>query len=378
MPKKGELQITRDKQTRKWVVNVSAKLSLNGKRQRKLFQTKAAAQDYRNNLSQSLDSKNPVKFDEALLNQAQYYDDAFQLYGYQGLADACADWIRELERRSSSITLIDLLEQYKATRGGEWSDGYLDTYKWVKKHLLPIGEEIINKLDSHYWQEWLPAWREKGAYSARSYNHLRSFLVALYTMPKAVDAFSVNPIKSIPTAKIKKKPVSVFSNAEVKLLLENVWQKDFELVPWFAIAIFAGLRPESELGRLKWDDINFQDKWIRVGFGNKTDTKRFVDLSDTLMAWLLPFKDRSGKIQLPNHKNRKAKVVPETISWARDITRHTYGSNLEAHMRSLGENSKQKVLENMGHTMLQTFEQHYRNARPAKQATEFWAILPPS
>ena len=197
-------------------------------------------------------------------------------------------------------------------------------------------------------------------------------------MPAASAFFPSHPIKPIPSAKSKKKEVTIASNDETQKLLGRAMSEDPELVPWFAIAFFAGLRPQSELGKLDWTDISFEEKWIRVGFGNKTDTKRFVDLSDTLAKWLQPFRRKSGLIQVPNHRKRKNAVVDGVLVWERDITRHTYGSNLEAFARANGEDSKKVVLENMGHSMTQTFEQHYRNARTARQAKEFWAILPPS
>ena len=43
-------------------------------------------------------------------------------------------------------------------------------------------------------------------------------------------------------------------------------------------------------------------------------------------------------------------------------------------MRAQGSDAKQKILDNMG---LTTFEQHYRNARTAKEAKVFWNIKPP-
>jgi integrase len=201
--------------------------------------------------------------------------------------------------------------------------------------------------------------------------------MSLFSLPEAAAAFPANPIKLIPAAKIKRQEVLIASAEETAALLAKAAQDDPEMLPWLAIAFFGGLRPESELGRLNWLDINFEEKWIRVDFGNKTDTKRFVDLADNLAMWLKPFAQKSGKIKQTNHRKRKDKIVGDTLKWERDISRHTYGSNLEAQARAEGKDAKAVVLANMGHTVTQTFEQHYRNARTAKQAAEFWAIIPP-
>ena len=252
----------------------------------------------------------------------------------------------------------------------------LDTFYWAKKQLASMQNTSILLLDARHWQTWLPQWKKTSNYSARSFNHLRSFLLSLYTMPSAVEVYPVNPLRAIPSAKVKKREVSIITNEEAQQLLSKAWKEDKELVPWFAIALFAGLRPELELGRLQWEDINFEEKWIRVGFGNKTDTKRFVDLEDNLALWLKPFSGKEGKIVVTNHRKRKDDISKPILTWKRDITRHTYGSNREAHMRAQGNDAKQKILDNMGHTMLTTFEQHYRNARTAKQAKDFWGMTP--
>lgn len=383
MPVVGKFEITKPKGSRKWLLNVSAKSSTTGKRQRLKFDTKAAAEEHRSKLLATIASPRLKHYDDKLLETANYYNETFQLFGFSGLAEACSAFAKQLDQTSAKISLLQLIKSYKTTRGADWSKGYVQTFEWAKKQLKDLHDRQVSELDATFWQEWLPLWRKRGGYAAKSFNHLRTFLVTIYSLPSAVASFPSNPVKVIPAAKIKKKEVVVATVSEVSALLLRAEKTDPEMVPWFAIAFFAGLRPESELSKLKWTDINFDEKWIRVGFGNKTDTKRFVDLSDTLAKWLAPHAEKSGKIQQTNHRKRKDAVVQgkegesqPVLTWERDISRHTYGSNLEAQARSEGKDAKAIVLANMGHTMAQTFEQHYRNARTAKQAAEFWSISP--
>jgi len=376
MPRTGKLEITKDKQSKKWVINISAKLSKTGKKQRLKFSTKVAAEIHRKNLMLTLDSPRLKTFDENLLISAQYYKEIFQLYGFKGLDDACAEFTKQLERQNQSLNLKELIIQYKTSRGSDWSVGYKQTFEWAKKQLADLHNTPIHQLNAQHWHEWLPKWRKKRNYSAKSYNHLRTFLVTIFSLPSAIPAFPTNPIKPIPSAKIKRKEVVVATVEEVKNLLSEAQSNDPQLVPWFAIAFFSGLRPESELGKLDWADINFEEKWIRVGFGNKTDTKRFVDLSDNLTLWLKPYKKSKGRIQQTNHRKRKDKISKNIITWCRDISRHSYGSYLEAQARAEGKDSKSVVLANMGHHTTQTYEQHYRNARTGKEAAKYWAITP--
>ncbi len=173
------------------------------------------------------------------------------------------------------------------------------------------------------------------------------------------------------------------------------WEHYREPVPYFAIAIFVGLSPDenSEITALTWEDFNLGEGWIRVAanFDNKTETKRFVDIEPNLRLWLAPWTGRTGRVVPSNLRTRRRWITrgkyqsppgtPEK-KWKqlvpfgkkeRDITRHTYGSYLEARYRDCN-----KVKESMGHSDFKTYEQHYRNARSPREAKAFWNIVPPS
>jgi hypothetical protein len=162
MPRLGQLDITKDKQSGKWCVNISAKVSKTGKRGRKKFATKSEAESYRKNLESSLKSSRLKKYDEKLLETANYYHDAFQLYSFKGLDEACASWIKELDKRNHSISLGELIKRYKNARGADWSAGYIQTFEWVKKQLTPFRDTNLSQLDAQHWQSWLPVWRKDG------------------------------------------------------------------------------------------------------------------------------------------------------------------------------------------------------------------------
>ena len=133
-------------------------------------------------------------------------------------------------------------------------------------------------------------------------------------------------------------------------------------------------------------------KTIQNKAGSKTGTQQNLEgpMEDNLHAWLLPFKGEKGRVMPANVVRRRRYITrgkcqsPEGTTpdeWeelvpyglhVRDITRHTYGSYLEAKYRD-----RNIVKENMGHTDFRTYEQHYRNARSPKEAEEFWGIYPP-
>lgn len=125
-----------------------------------------------------------------------------------------------------------------------------------------------------------------------------------------------------------------------------------------------------------------------MNFGNKTDTKRFVQLEANLAECLTPMSKLTGSI-IPKNRVRRRRYIlrgkyqspPGTseknwtpiVKWVRDITRHSYGSYLEGKYKD-----RNTVKENMGHADFDTFNQYYRNARTPEQAAEYWQIVPRS
>ena len=202
--------------------------------------------------------------------------------------------------------------------------------------------------------------------------------------------------------------ISVLSPAEVQEVMRRALQMEPRLVPYLAIGIFAGLRPENELGRLDWDKINLKSRTITVtGKNAKTKKKRAVPISDNLAAWLetVPEAERAGEIyyyrralrrvlgqEQAARQARRAKreaqaaregrklsgptpdetPAPEVLRWGQDIMRHTFGSYRQAVIKNINQ-----LCEEMGNTP-SIARAHYLDPPEAEQAAEFWAITPAS
>ena len=202
--------------------------------------------------------------------------------------------------------------------------------------------------------------------------------------------------------------ISVLSPAEVQEVMRRALQMEPRLVPYLAIGIFAGLRPENELGRLDWDKINLKSRTITVtGKNAKTKKKRAVPISDNLAAWLetVPEAERAGEIyyyrralrrvlgqEQATKAEKRAKLeaqaaregrklsgptpdetpAPEVLRWGQDIMRHTFGSYRQAVIKNINQ-----LCEEMGNTP-RIARTHYLDPPEAEQAAEFWAITPAS
>ena len=202
--------------------------------------------------------------------------------------------------------------------------------------------------------------------------------------------------------------ISVLSPAEVQEVMRRALQMEPRLVPYLAIGIFAGLRPENELGRLDWDKINLKSRTITVtGKNAKTKKKRAVPISDNLAAWLetVPEAERAGEIyyyrralrrvlgqEQATKAEKRAKLeaqaaregrklsgptpdetpAPEVLRWGQDIMRHTFGSYRQAVIKNINQ-----LCEEMGNTP-HIARAHYLDPPDEETAAEFWAITPAS
>lgn len=203
--------------------------------------------------------------------------------------------------------------------------------------------------------------------------------------------------------------ISVLSPAEAQEIMRRAMQMEPQLVPYLAIGIFAGLRPENELGRLDWSNINLKSHKIIVEAKNaKTKKKRLVPISENLAAWLetVPETERAGKIYyyrralrrvLGQEQEARAKrraiiearaeqrtgrkyfgpmpdetPAPEVLRWGQDIMRHTFGSYRQSVIQNINQ-----LCEEMGNTP-RIARAHYLDPPDPEQAAEFWAITPAS
>ena len=147
-----------------------------------------------------------------------------------------------------------------------------------------------------------------------------------------------------------------------------------ELVPYLALAIFAGIRPDpdnGELSRLDWKAIDFDRREIFISeHVSKTNDERIVKMTDNLVAWLLPHRQSVG----PVFYSRRAfdRLRKKTgVRWGQDCMRHSFGSYHLAMWSNMGE-----TMEQMGDTNARTFKNHYRRAVRKEDAERFWSIAP--
>jgi hypothetical protein len=159
-----------------------------------------------------------------------------------------------------------------------------------------------------------------------------------------------------------------------------------DVLAFHAIGLFAGLRV-SEINRLTWQEIDFDEGWITVQprRGTKTKSRRLVPILDSLQAWLKPVAQRSGKVIKSDFRKRqelarnRAGFSPEIEGegearklrqWPQNAARHSFVSYRLAAI----QNAAQVALE-CGHTE-EILHQNYKELVKPKEAERFFAIRP--
>ncbi len=148
------------------------------------------------------------------------------------------------------------------------------------------------------------------------------------------------------------------------------WQ-DGKMVKAFALAYFAGIRPDGELTKLAAREnelINLKTRTIHIPAAvSKTKEDRQVRICDSLAAWLTAYKDNPI---LPKNSDRLTKRVRAAFRLQHDETRHSFISYHVALFRSVGDAALQAGNSES------IVKKHYLNLRPAEEGAAFFSIIP--
>lgn len=165
--------------------------------------------------------------------------------------------------------------------------------------------------------------------------------------------------------------VSILTPEQAERLLREAERKAPEMVPYFAVGLFAGLRPERELAGLSNDYIDDEEGIIYVLRNRaKPRVNRDTPVSPNLVAWLRAYPvPEKGIFFSRNVRRRIAKAAG--ISWTQDLMRHTCASYRLALTRDAVRTS-----DELGNSV-DVLKRHYANRRISPdEVRRFWRIMP--
>jgi integrase len=179
-------------------------------------------------------------------------------------------------------------------------------------------------------------------------------------------------------------PPQILTVTECKQLLRGAERTHGgALVPYVAVCLFGGLRPE-EAARLNWQQVNLADGEIRLEAGQtKTGCSRVIVIDAALRAWLTKYKDRPF---YPSNWRRMFRAVKlaagfgtpdltdkkksELKPWVPDLMRHTAISHFFRQSGSYG-----LTAERHGNSE-QIIKAHYQGRVTSADTKKFYALRP--
>jgi integrase len=246
-----------------------------------------------------------------------------------------------------------------------------------------FGDCMVSSLDSVTIDDWL---RGLGvANSTRTEWHRK--LTTLFNFAKTRNYVRTNPMEQISRPRVERNEPTCLSLNEVRALFmvaDAVW------IPPLALGIFAGLRPRAEVWKLKWSAINLHTRQIRITLSKVSSSRRVIEMSNVLVAWLEPYAKPDGFVVADRRYHRYVEgrrqlfrcagallaeqgiEAPHLSAKNVDIFRHTFGSYHLAFHQNAG-----LTAELMGHGMsTRTLKDHYRALVDPAQAPAFWQLFP--
>jgi integrase len=369
---------------RPWCVDVPPQLSDTGKRKRLFFATEKEGKGEceklkarKDNFGISLTAMSPARITEAA--EAYKLLDPHQI----GLLDAIRSFLDTHRQRTASIPfsqLFDLFVEAKARR----SQRYRDQLRWAKDRFEPLHDRIASDITVRDLDALLEG--EKATVK----NAFMRYLRAVFNWGLKRDYLSSNPIAKMDFEEVVKGDTEIFEPKLVRALLDDCRKNDLAFLPFRVVGFFCGVRPDGELPRLDWSDLDWSDKILKLRAEiTKKKRLRFVDVSDNALKWLEEYRQRGGKTEgliVPftadelrdHHRENWARVVGVTKDgkpkrrWIQQGMRHSFCS----YWLALHGDIDRLVIQS-GHESKEVMWRNYYRATIKAKAEKFWALVPP-
>jgi integrase len=242
--------------------------------------------------------------------------------------------------------------------------------RWRLETLLA---EVGNRRLGNLTRGAIAAWIARAAPGSRRDRHSAASAFCRWAWERGY--LRTNPMEGLRAPPRPPTPApKVMTPDEAKTLLRSVLDVEPGMTLYFAVGLFAGLRPSRELAGLEWGDIDLADRRIYVPYGRtKTGRARIVPISPNLAAWLskVPRQERHGKVAEYTREGFRRVVAASGLDWQTNYMRHTRVSYRLAQCRN-----PILVAAEGGHTP-DVMHHHYTNLRlKAADVVRFWGLTP--
>jgi integrase len=194
-------------------------------------------------------------------------------------------------------------------------------------------------------------------------------LSALFAFCERRGWISRNPCRLLERPRVDRPPPKILTPDQVAKLMNAVATRRPHMVPFFALATYAGIRPD-ELARIGWQAVDLDRAIVTVdAAASKVRRRRLVPLEPIAVQLL---REHRGRLPVSRATRRRyqsfACAVLGLDEWPQDILRHTAASYLLALHQDAG-----KVALRLGNSP-GILLRHYQELVPANDSRRFWGL----
>lgn len=337
--------------------------------------------DYYRGLSGTFNPEEARRIGPAIRRLKAKYPDA-------NLAVA-VDWLVSNYRPpKNSLTLAVALEHYLTDAARRHDTGSLSKPQFERigyamtqlEEFFGSAEPLAN-LSTTRLQEFLKettrAKDGSAAFSNKTWVNRRGYLTAFCEYCRQEGWLEINPASGIRNFKKKdlpKPPPSVLTVDQASRLMHFLeTYEGGRLVPYYALCLFAGIRPDwdnGEISKIRPEHFDLPNRQLKLpGEITKTGKPRITVLQPNLVKWLKAYPIEQLPVIFRGLETIHVRARRHH-NLGHDVLRHTYCSMLVGKFRSVADTALQAG--NSESVMWSS----YLNLVPEAQAKTFWQISP--
>jgi integrase len=362
----------------KWQLNVIAKLSESGKRERLEFPNQAAAVAKAEELRCRRDN---LATAGGGLTTAQILDaiSALEILGERSitLTEAAQIAMKAAKARLQSITFKDLFAQFALIKKNK-SLSQRRAINWAIKRLAGLEDRFVRDITRND----IAAPLADLAVSSRE-NILKT-VRALFRYGKELEFLEDIPVRPSDFSEKARTEIKIIPVGKIRAILEAALKHDVTVLPALLAETFCGVRPE-EVKRLLGTDFNLLRREVIIRASvSKTGTARRIKLEPAFLAWwdlcikaMGPIKDELVSFSETKFREKVRKVRYHAgyrgagARWTPGALRDAFCSYHLNHFNSID-----RLIQEAGHTNLRTTLNHYLGLVSVEAAQEFWDLMP--
>jgi integrase len=286
------------------------------------------------------------------------------------LNSVVADFITRRAANEKSVTFKTLFEMFVASKKKR-----SEAHSRGLKYTLPRFPRLHDRSVSEIQPDEIDAETEGMTPAVR--NAFLRNLRAVFNFGIKRRKLDRNPIAALDFEQIKNGEVVTLTPTDAEALMAAA-ERENDLLPYHALALFAGIRP-MELERLDWQHVDLTERHVIITAEvSKTGRRRIIDIETNLHAWLTHYIANGGSTEggvtpLTNLRKRLRgiRAAAKINEWVQDVMRHSYASYWLAEHGDID-----RLTVYLGHTNPTMLWKHYHKTSPRKEAAKYWQIKP--